>query len=74
MADVFIVLLSKGGGEIGGAFSTFAAAQTYATVNRSPCNYSIVQRTIDEAPTATLTGQYLTTAPVGVIKQGHRNS
>jgi hypothetical protein len=74
MADVFIVFLSKGGGEIGGAFSTFALAQTYATVNRPPCNYAIIQRTIDDAPTATMTGQYLTTSPIGVVKQGHRNS
>jgi hypothetical protein len=74
MADVFIVFLSKGGGEIGGAFSTFAGAQSYATAMRAPCNYAIIQRTIDEAPTATMAGQYLTTSPIGVVKQGHRNS
>jgi hypothetical protein len=76
MADVYIVFLAKGGGEIGGVFSTLALATSYATVNRPPCNWTIVQRSVDDAPTATLTGQYLSTGPAasGVVKQGHRNS
>jgi len=76
MADVFVVLLAKGGGEVGPAFSTFALANTFVTTLRPPCNYSIVQRTIDDAVGSNLVVNYLlpSSGTTGVVKQGHRNS
>lgn len=73
MADVFIVLLAKAGGEIGGVFSTLPLAQSYVQT-RPPCNWSIVQRTIDDPPAPNLSADYFEPSHPGVVKQGHRNS
>lgn len=73
MADVFMVLLAKGGGEISAAFSTFALANSYVTAVRPPCNYQIVQKTIDDAVGSSILTGYVAPLSSGVVKQGHRN-
>jgi len=72
--DVFVVLLAKGGGEVATVKSTAALALSYVTAIRPPCNYSIVQKTIDDAGETNIQqGYQIPPALSGVVKQGHRN-
>jgi hypothetical protein len=73
MADVWVVLLVQGSGNIANVYSTPAAALAYVTAVRPPCNYSIIQKTIDDPAGTMNIGQGYLTPPTGTVKQGHRN-
>lgn len=73
MADVYVLLVKRGNGEIGGVFNTLADAVAYIGT-RPLANCDIIKETVDINVGSNINGQ-LQAGPVAkVVKTLHRNS
>jgi hypothetical protein len=66
---VYVVVIHRGSGEVGGVFHTIQAASDYVTT-RPPCNYTISAHVVAAPPHDTLLDQYLSGKVAGVRRQG----
>jgi hypothetical protein len=66
---VYVVVIHRGSGEVGGVFHTIQAASDYVTT-RPPCNYTISAHTLSEPAHETMLDQYISGRVAGVRRQG----
>ncbi len=73
MADVYVLLVRRGSGEIGGVFNTITDIVAYIG-SRPLANCDIIKETIDANVGANLNGQLIAGPVPKIVKTLHRNS